>query len=60
MNVVWLVERTTVKGSSAAAVLPPPRKLAAPTPAVVVEEPAELEDALPPSQSGGPESSPSA
>jgi hypothetical protein len=61
VNVVWLVARTTVKGTPTAAILPEPRPRAVPTPAAIVEEPAvEIEDALPASQSGAPAASPSA
>lgn len=60
VNVVWLVARTTVKGTPTALVIPQPRPLVVPTPAVAIEEPAEIDEALPPSQSGAPEASPSA
>ncbi|MGE0446940.1 MAG: anti-sigma factor [Vicinamibacterales bacterium] len=60
VNVVWLVERTTVKGTPTALVIPQPRPLAAPAPAIAVEEPVEIDEALPPSQSGAPDASPSA
>ena len=61
VNVVWLVARTTVKGTpTAAAVLPPPRPAAVPAPAAVAEDPVEIDDALPAGEGDTTEASPSA
>jgi hypothetical protein len=60
VNVVWLVSRTTVKGTPAALVPTPPRRIAAPTP-LPVEEPVDVAQPAPATrQSRGAAPSPTA